>query len=591
MKKTKKQRERGALRVIGRIVRDALPISHWLLLATLCSVLSALLAMGAPELLGSLTDRIYDRVHGALPIEWEAFVREVLLLVAVYLASALLGAFTTAVMNYSVTNHFTCRIRVRMSAKIGRIPMKTVDNTPNGEIISRMTNDVSIMGGSVHDIFGVVINGAVRLVIISIVIFTANPIMAVTVIAFVPLTMILSALLAARSEKHFDRSREAAGRVYSLAEEDLTGFDAVKVFSIEEQQNARYGRLMKEYAGHAERGYFTSGIVQPIVALINNLAYVAICVIGAYLAIDGSIGVGDLVAFIMYTKLFAGPLESIAGGMSMIQSTVASARRVYEFLDGEEMAEAEDREERSVRGEVVFEGVSFAYREDKPLFEGLSLTVRPGEKVAIVGPTGGGKTTVVNLLMRFYDPTEGRILVDGTDIGTLSRADVRRMFGMVLQDTMLFSGTVYDNIAYGKEGATREEVMEAARSAHIDLFIDSLPNGYETVINEDSTNISAGQKQLLTIARAYLSNRPILILDEATSNVDTRTELLIQQTMDELMHGRTAFVIAHRLSTVENADVILVVDNGSIVERGTHAELLRRGGLYARMHRSQYPNA
>lgn len=581
--------KKSSARVLIRIVKDALPIAHWLALATLLSIGSAYLAMSAPEILGSLTNSIYDLLRDGVPIDNEAFTKKVILLGLVYILSAVFGALTTAIMNYSVTSFFTCRIRVRMSHKIRAIPIKTVDNTPNGEIISRMTHDVSIMGGSVHDIFGVIINGVIRLAMISVIIFMADFRMALAVIVFVPVSMVISALLASRSEKHFDRSREAAGKMYALCEENLTGFDAVKAFSIESSKNKKYADLTNNYAILAKRGYFTSGIVGPIVSLINNLSYVAISVIGAYLVIGGEVEVGDMVAFIMYTKLFSGPLESIANGMSMIQSTIASARRVYDYLDGEELEECEESECGDVLGRVVFDNVSFSYKDDAPLIENMDLVVNPGDKVAIVGPTGGGKTTIVNLLMRFYDPKEGRIIVDGRDISSMNRSDVRKIFGMVLQDTMLFSGTVYDNIAYGKENATREEVMEAARRAHIDLFIDALPNGYDTVINEDSTNISAGQKQLLTIARAYLSNRPILILDEATSNVDTRTELIIQKTMDELMQGRTAFVIAHRLSTIENADTILVVDNGHIVEKGTHKELIRNGGLYAKIHSSQYP--
>ena len=299
---------------------------------------------------------------------------------------------------------------------------------------------------------------------------------------------------------------------------------------------------------------------------------------------------GAIVAFIMYTKLFSGPLESIANGMSMIQSTVASARRVYEYLDGDEMSEAAENPINDIRGEVVFRDVCFSYSDDTALIRNLNLHVSPGQKVAIVGPTGGGKTTLVNILMRFYDPSSGEVLVDGQNIISMNRSSVREIFGMVLQDTMLFSGSVYENIAYGKPDATYDEVMFAAKKAHIDSFIDSLPDGYDTKINEDSTNISQGQKQLLTIARAYLSDRPILILDEATSNVDTRTELLIQQTMDELMAQKTAFVIAHRLSTIENADVILVVDNGQIVEQGTHKGLLKQNGLYAKIYNSQYPS-
>ena len=589
--KKRKEKAQGmpASTVIRRILKDSTVILHWLLLATLLSIGSAYLAMTAPEILGNLTNQIYDLIDAGTAIDTSLFQSRIITLAVVYLISALLSALTNAVMNYSVSSFFTCRLRIKMSEKIAKIPIKVIDSTPNGEFISRMTHDVSVMGGSIHDIFGVVINGVIQLVMISVIIFTEEPIMAVAVIVFVPLSLVLSAILASRSEKHFDKSRAESGKLYSICEENLSCFDAVKIFSIEKSQNRKYGEVTRRYAEASRKGYFASGLVSPIVGLINNLSYVAICVIGSYLVISGRVNVGALVAFIMYTKLFSGPLESIANGMSMIQSTIASARRVYEYLDGEEMDELPCEGGRSVRGEVEFVDVSFSYTEDKPLIEHLDLHVRPGEKVAIVGPTGGGKTTIVNILMRFYDPKSGTVLVDGQDITAMSRTDVREMFGMVLQDTILFSGTVYDNIAYGKEGATREEVMEAARKAHIDSFIDALPKGYDTEINEESTNVSAGQKQLLTIARAYLSNRPILILDEATSNVDTRTELLIQETMDELMRGRTAFVIAHRLSTIENADVILVVDHGHIVEQGNHAELLQKNGLYARIYQSQYP--
>lgn len=581
----------SSARVIARIVKDSFGIIHWLLLATALSIVSAYLAMKAPEILGDLTDQIYDLLDEGIALDNSLFKYRIVILAAVYLLSALLGALTKAVMNYSVSSFFTCKIRVKMSEKIAKIPIKTVDSTPNGEFISRMTNDVSIMGGSIHDIFGVIINGVIQLVMISIIIFSQEPLMALAVIVFVPFSLILSAILASKSEKHFDASRAESGKLYSICEENLTCFDAVKIFSIERSQNEKYKNVTKKYADYSAKGYFISGLVSPIVGLINNLSYVAICIIGAYLVIEERVNVGALVAFIMYTKLFSGPLESIANGMSMIQSTIASARRVYEYLDGEEMDEIEPQGSIGVRGEVDFIDVCFSYTDDKPLIKDLNLRVSPGQKVAIVGPTGGGKTTIVNILMRFYDAVSGKVLVDGRDITSMSRNDVREMFGMVLQDTMLFSGTVYDNIAYGKDGATRDEVMDAARKAHIDSFIDALPKGYDTEINEDSTNISAGQKQLLTIARAYLSDRPILILDEATSNVDTRTELLIQQTMDELMRGRTAFVIAHRLSTIENADIILVVDNGNIVEQGKHAELLKQNGLYSKIYNSQYPKA
>lgn len=591
MKKNNKAKGLSSAKVILRIMKDSLGIIHWLFLATVLSIGSAFLAMTAPEILGNLTSQIYDLLDIGIALDTALFNRRILTLAVVYLLSALLGGLTKAVMNYSVSSFFTCKIRIKMSEKIAKIPIKVVDSTPNGEFISRMTNDVSVMGGSIHDIFGVIIDGVIQLVMITVIIFTQEPVMAVAVIVFVPLSLVLSAVLASKSEKHFNESRTQAGKLYSVCEENLACFDAVKIFSVEQAQNKKYAEVTEKYADYSAKGYFVSGLVSPIVGLINNISYVAICVIGAYLVINGSVNVGALVAFIMYTKLFSGPLGSIANGMSMIQSTIASARRVYEYLDGEEMDEIEPKGNIAVKGEVDFTDVCFSYTEEKPLIENLNLHVRPGEKVAIVGPTGGGKTTIVNILMRFYDPRSGKVLVDGKDITAMSRSDVREMFGMVLQDTMLFSGSVYDNIAYGKKDATRSEVMEAAKKAHIDSFIDALPKGYDTEINEDSTNISAGQKQLLTIARAYLSDRPILILDEATSNVDTRTELLIQKTMDELMKGRTAFVIAHRLSTIENADMILVVDNGHIIEQGKHAELLSRNGLYAKIYNSQYPKA
>ena len=585
----KKETLTDALKVIGRIVRDTRPIMPSLIFAAAVSLVSIVLSMLAPELIGILTDGIYDYVTDGVVMDSDRQLRVAVLLIASYLVSDILSVVTMIIMNNTVSRHFTCRIRIDMSAKISKIPIKKVDTTPNGEIISRMTNDVSIMGGSVHDIFNIIINGVLKLIVITVLIFIANPIMAAVILVFVPASIFLSAKLAARSEKFFAESREAAGKIYSATEEDLTGFDTVKVYNLEKHKQNGYEQLSEDYRKKSERGYLTSGIVQPIVAVVNNLAYIAICVVGSILVINGTLRVGDLMAFILYTQLFSGPLESISGGMSMMQSTIASARRVYDFLDSEEMEEPEaDEVKRECIGNVTFDHVAFSYEEDKPLIRDLNLEVLPGQKIAIVGPTGGGKTTIVNLLMRFYDPTSGRILVDGRCIQEMNRSDVREMFSMVLQDTVLFSGTVYDNIAYGNPSATSEEVMEAARRAHIDFWIDGLPEGFNTVINEESTNISGGQKQLLTIARAYLSNRPILILDEATSNVDTRTELIIQETMDELMKGRTAFVIAHRLSTVENSDLILVINNGDVVEKGTHKDLLSLGGLYSEIYNSQY---
>ncbi len=582
-------RKKSAFYVIIRIIKDTRPIVCWMLLAMALSVASIILSMLAPELIGRLTDSIYEYCVKGAEIDTSGFISTAILLALAYAFSALLSISTMILMNNVVTGHFTCRIRVDMSSKISRIPIKTIDTTSNGDIISRMINDVSIMGGSVHDIFDIIINGVLKLLIVMVVIFVVNPLMALVVVIFVPFSIFLSARLAAKSEKYFNESRETAGRIYTVTEENLTGFETVKAFNLEKQRQVSYEELSYDYREKSKRGYLTSGRVQPIVVLVNNLAYITICVVGSLLSVGGRLGVGDLMAFILYTQLFQGPLESISWGLSMMQSTIASARRVYEFLDGDDMVDPprQDRT-RACSGNVDFVDVSFSYTDDKTLIDNLNLSVKAGQKVAIVGPTGAGKTTLVNLLMRFYDPNSGEIRIDGVDICSMNRADVRDMFSMVLQDSIIFSGTVYENIAYGNPDAGYDDVITAAKNANIDKWIASLPDGYDTVINEETANISGGQKQLLTIARAYLSDRPILILDEATSNVDTRTELIIQRTMDELMRDRTAFVIAHRLSTIENADVILVVDSGHIVESGTHRELIELGGLYSRIHASQY---
>lgn len=579
----------SAVRVILRILRDARPILPHLILATVIALGAVALTMLGPDLLGELTDMLYRYEQGEAALDMRAFSLGALRLAVYYIGAALLSLAMMYLMNNTVSRHFTCRIRVDMSDKIARMPCSYFDKTPSGDIIARMSNDVSVMGQSIHNILDILINGVIKLIVITVIILLTDPLMAAIILLFVPLSLIISSILAARSEKHFAGYREDLGRLYSLAEEDFGGFDTVKAYNLEALQQKKYDDLTAEAEKRSVDGMRLSGAVSPIVSFINTVTYVVICLIGGFLAVAGRIGVGELVAFVLYAKLFAGPLESISNGLSMMQSTVAASRRVYEFLDEEEMAELPAGSALACgRGEILFDDVSFSYSPKQPLIEHLSAHILPGQKVAIVGPTGGGKTTIVNLLMRFYDPQSGRILVDGTDLRAMNRDDARACFSMVLQDTWLFSGTVYENIAYGKEGATHEEVMTAAKKAHVDDFVKSLPNGYDTVINEESANISAGQKQLLTIARAYLSDRKILILDEATSNVDTRTEILIQNTMDDLMRGKTSFVIAHRLSTIVDASLILVIDNGHIVESGTHETLLDKGGLYAEIYNSQY---
>ncbi len=586
--KEKKIGVRTSFAVIRRILKDAKPILPWLGLAVLIDLAAVTLTMLGPDMLGRLSDMLYEYEKSGTPIDRSLFLSEAGKLVLYYIGAAALSVTMMVLMNNVVSRHYTCRIRTEMSEKIARIPCSYFDRTPSGDVIARMTNDVSVMGGSIHNILDILINGVLKLVMVTVIILVMNPLMAAIILVFVPFSLILSSLLAAKSEKHFDDYRGSLGKIYALTEEDFTGFDTVKAYNLEALQQKKYDALTEGAERQYADGIRLSGKVEPTVALLNGITYVAICLVGGLLAVGGTVGVGELVAFVLYAKLFAGPLESISNGLSMMQSTVAAARRVYEFIDEEEIAELPPAPLPEGDGAVVFDDVSFSYTEKQPLIEHLSVSVAPGQKVAIVGPTGGGKTTIVNLLMRFYDPQSGRILVDGRDTGTMNRQDVRSEFSMVLQDTWLFSGTVYENIAYGKEGATKEEVIEAAKRAHVDDFVKTLPNGYDTLINEETNNISAGQKQLLTIARAYLSGRKILILDEATSNVDTRTEILIQNTMDDLMRGKTSFVIAHRLSTIVDANLILVIDNGHIVESGTHETLLKKGGLYSEIYNSQY---
>ncbi len=585
----------NAGKTVVRILKDTKPIAGWLLLGALISLVSVALSLATPAFVRNLSDLLYnywEPVHLGEPAVFDnaAFAVGCVLLAAAYAGSSLAAIGEMLIMNNVVSKHFTCAIRIRMSDKIRRLPVRYVDQTPNGEIISHMTDDVSVMGTTVHSFLETLISGVLKLLGIIVLIFILNPILACAVIVFVPLSLVLSAKIAGKSEKYFATVRKKNGELYALTEETFTGFDTVKAFHLEGRQRDRQSELCGDMREAAQKGTFLASIVQPIVALSNNIAYIVICILGGVFVANNLFGmsVGTIMAFVIYARMFAGPLESIAQGFSMLQQTIASAERVYKMLDEEEMTEATEETAPKGEGNVQFENVDFSYDPKQPLIQGLTIDVRAGEKVAIVGPTGGGKTTIVNLLMRFYDVDGGRILVDGKDIMKMPRNALRSVFSMVLQDTWLFSGTIYDNIAYGRPDATEEEVHEAAKRAHIDRFIRSLPQGYDTVINEETTNISGGQKQLLTIARAYLANRPILILDEATSNVDTRTEILIQKTMDDLMKDRTSFVIAHRLSTIVDADTILVVNHGTIVEQGTHRELLAKNGFYAEIYNSQY---
>lgn len=586
--RNKIKKEYSAWKTIKRLVRDLKPIAWAICIAAVICCCSVWLGVLAPEIVNELTNLIYNYGAKGTPIDIVELGNLSANLALTYVGSSALSIIMTVLMTNISSRYFTKRLRIRISGKLQRLPVSFIDNTPNGELLSRMMNDVSNMSNTVYVIIQSFIDGLVRIAVITYFLYSINWILATAVVVLVPLSILLSAFISSKSEKSWHDFRKVNGNLYSFIEEDYTGFDTVKAFNLEDRQRKICDGISDTYRGKVRRAYYLSGLIQPIIALTNNIAYVAVCIAGGILAINETVSVGDVMEVILLAKMFAGPLESIANGMGSIQHTLACANRVYALLDKEEMSPAVSDDVPTGFGEVRFDHVYFAYDKDKPLIKDLNLNVKAGQKVALVGPTGGGKTTIVNLLMRFYDIDEGTIAIDGVDISTMDRAKLREQFGMVLQDTWLFNGTVYDNIAYGKDNATMEEVAAAAKKARADSFIDALPQGYDTVINEESTNISSGQKQLLTIARSYLSNRKMLILDEATSNVDTRTEILIQKAMDELLKGRTSFVIAHRLSTIVNSDVILVVNNGEVVEQGTHKELMAKNGFYTKIYNSQY---
>lgn len=578
----------SSFRAAKRLVRDFKPIAGAIVLASLIGIVSVALSVIAPEIVNVMTNIIFDYGENGTPIDLQRMLKLALYLLATYSLSAVFSAAMVVLMTNVTSRYYTKGLRIRISAKLEFLPVQYIDNTPNGELLSTMVDDVSNMSHSITLIVETFITGFIKIVIITYMMFSIHWVLATAVVVMVPLSLVLSTVISGKSEKSWMDFREANGKLYSFVEEDFTGFDTVKAYNLENRQRQRLENITSDYCKKYRKGMQLSGLVEPIIAFTDNIAYVLVCVFGGLLAMSGKVTVGDVMEIVLLSKMFAGPLESFANGIGSIQQTLACANRVFALLDKEEMPVCNGLPNPDGKGDVEFQNVSFSYDKVHPIIKKLNLSVKAGQKVAIVGPTGGGKTTIVNLLMRFYDVDEGKILVDGEDISQMDREKLREQFGMVLQDTWLFKGTVAENIAYGKQNATREEIEKAAQQAHADFFINALPQGYDTEINEASTNISSGQKQLLTIARSYLANRKMLILDEATSNIDTQTEALIQKAMDELLRGRTSFVIAHRLSTIVNADVILVVNNGEVVEQGTHKQLLEKGGFYAKIYNSQY---
>ena len=571
-----------------RLLREVSPLRGWIGLSAFLCLLLIGCAVATPEILGELVNKLYAWAREPFPGLARTLLPGLGLLLGVYVGKAALTYGNAFLLNNIVTRFFTAGLRIRISDKLRRLPVSYMDKTPTGDVIDRMQEDVSIMADTIYGIVEILLTGFLQMTVIALILFLTDWRMAIPVVLLSPLSVFLSARMATLGEKHWDKHFNLGGELYSLAEESFTNYPTTKAFNREEDLQKKYDELSKRHQQNGIFANFLSSIVRPVIVFVDALAYIAVAVVGGWLILRRGVPIGTVVTVILFARQLSAPLEQVAFGLSFVQQVKGAAKRVFTLLDLPEEADPSGTVEGPTKGHVVFEHVDFSYDPEKPLIRDLCMEVQPGQKVAIVGPTGAGKTTIVNLLMRFYDIRSGRILIDGRDASELSRAENRKLFAMVLQDTWLFKGTVAENVAYGSPDVSREEIEKACDLAYCDHFIRRLPQGYDTVISEDSTAVSSGQKQLLTIARAMLANRPLLILDEATSNVDTRTELLLQKAMDRLMGSRTCFVIAHRLSTIVDADVILVIRDGRIVEQGTHKELLDKQGFYYELFTSQY---
>ena len=581
-------REKGGERTILRLLRETKPIAKWLILGAFLNTLSVITAVIAPDILGEIVKKLIDfwerRSFASIA---ESIKYPLGVLLVIYAVHGLSSYLNMLLMNNVVSRHYSCGLRIKLSEKIKHLPVKYVDQTPVGDIIRRMIDDVSEMGGYVHQIIDTVIQGGLQIILISVAMILEDWRLAVFVILLTPLSLYLSSKIASLSEKYFDEMFDKSGKLTELVEESFTNFANTKAYNLEPFTEDRHSKINAVVKDATIKANFTGSIVQPIIRFANAFSYIIINLIGGFLAVKHGVSVGVVITIVLYARLFASPLEQFAYGFSQLNRVKAASRRVFAVLDMEDEGNGTGRIE-TTEGTVEFCNVSFRYDPNEPLIDNLDIHVQRGQNVAIVGPTGAGKTTLVNLLMRFYDPDSGKILLDGIDIGACNREDVRSQIGMVLQDTWLIKGTIADNVAYGKTDANIYEIREACKKALCDHFIRTMPMGYDTVISEDDCNLSGGQRQLLTIARAILADKPILILDEATSSVDTRTEVLIQSAMDRLMEGKTSFVIAHRLSTIIGADLILVMDHGKIVEQGSHLQLLEKKGFYYELYTSQY---
>ncbi|MFA7371122.1 MAG: ABC transporter ATP-binding protein [Sphaerochaetaceae bacterium] len=575
-----------------RLAQNFAPYSIALILVLLFALGGTLFNILGPKILGQATTAIFvginSKLRGGAGIDFKAVGRILSLLIGLYLASALLTSSQGVIMS-NVTQKLSKKLRSDVTNKIHRLPMGRLDEITHGEILSRVTNDIDMLSQNLNQGLIQIVTSFTTMLGVLIMMLSISPLMTLVSLIILPAAFLLISRIVKVSQKHFLEQQKKLGEVNGQVEEVYGGHIVVKAFSAEEAVSKTFDETNDALYQSAWKSQFLSGLMMPIMNGIGDLGYVAIALLGGVLAIKGSITVGDIQAFIQYTRNFTQPIARVAQVTNMLQTTVAAAERVFEFLDE---TEEEEREIacslNRVKGEVEFSHVTFGYKKEVPVIHDFSVHVKPGTKVAIVGPTGAGKTTIVKLLMRFYELDKGAIKIDALNIADLSREDVRSHFGMVLQDAWLFNGTIRENIRYGKLDASDEEVVAAAKAARVDHFINTLSEGYDMVINEESSNISQGQRQLITIARVILKNPSLLILDEATSSVDTRTEILIQEAMDNLMAGRTSFIIAHRLSTIRNADIILVMRDGDIVEQGTHNELLARQGFYSDLYQAQF---
>ncbi len=577
--------KKAAGRLIGYITAYRLPLA----VVALFAVCSTVFSVTAPKILGNATTEIYNGVIGGMGIDFGALLSILKLLGALYLISALCSFIQGYIMN-GLTQRIGARLRSDINAKLHRLPMKYFDTRTNGEILSYITNDVDTVTQGVSQSVTQIITSITTVIGVLYMMISINIYMTAAVLLILPLSGIIVSQIMRRTQPLFKRRQASLAEVNGMIEESYGGHTVIKVFNHEAASVEDFARLNDELYRISRRSEFLGGFIQPVMDLMSNISYVLVAVLGGYAASAGRITVGNIQSFIQYSRRLSQPINQVARISNTLQSTMAAAERVFAMLDEEEEPRGEGRpvDADKARGDVELRHVALGYDPQQPVIHDLCAHAAPGRKIAIVGPTGAGKTTIVKLLMRFYDVQGGGIYVDGEDIRTLDRSGLRSLFGMVLQDTWLFSGTIRENIRYGRPDATDEEVYAAAKAARADHFIRSLTDGYDTVLSEEGSNISQGQKQLLTIARAILKDPRILILDEATSSVDTRTEILIQKAMDALMEGRTSFIIAHRLSTIRDADLILVMRDGDIVEQGSHQELLAKGGFYAELYNSQF---